>query len=335
MQRRKFLKRGSNAVMASASGLLLTEPISVRAQAYPERPIRLVVPFPAGGPTDSFARIYALALAQQLGQPVVVENKAGAGGAIGTLEVKRSAADGYTLLFGTASTHCLYNLIQTTSAQYNALEDFSFIGVLGGAPVVFVAHPNMPKTLKTVAIASRLNPGKYNYGSPGTGTLLHVAMERLKQVTGAAVNHVPYKGAAPAMQDVIGGSIEMTVDTLGSASAQHKSGRIRILAVASSKRLAAAPDIPTVTESAELSKPFEAMLWNVVAAPKDLPKAVLTRLAQATNRAMNSPDVRLKLESQSMFVDLYEGHEKAVAFVKAEQARYKPIISALGDLSKG
>jgi tripartite-type tricarboxylate transporter receptor subunit TctC len=331
MQRRNFL-RGSTGI---ALGSTLGASNFAMAQSFPERPIRLVVPFPAGGPTDSFARIYAQALGQQLGQPVVVENKAGAGGAIGSLEVKRSAPDGYTLLFGTASTHCLYNLIQTASPQYNALEDFSYVGVLGGAPVVFVAQMNMPRTLKTVAIASRLNPGKYNYGSPGTGTLLHVAMERLKQVTGAAVNHVPYKGAAPAMQDVIGGSIEMTVDTLGSALPQHKAGRVRILAVASSKRLALASDISTVTESGELGTPFEAMLWNVVTAPKDVPKAVLTRLAEATSRAMNVADVRSKLESQSMFVDLYAGHEKAIAFVKAEQARYKPIVSSLGDLSKG
>jgi tripartite-type tricarboxylate transporter receptor subunit TctC len=331
MQRRNFLRVGSGSALITSLGAAT----NATAQSYPERPIKLVVPFPAGGPTDSFARIYANALGQQLGQPVVVENKAGAGGAIGALDVKRSAADGYTLLFGTASTHCLYNLIQTSTAQYNALEDFAYIAVLGGAPVVFVAHPNLPKTLKTVAIASRLNPGKYNYGSPGTGTLLHVAMERLKQVTGANVNHVPYKGAAPAMQDMIGGTIEMTVDTLGSALTQHKSGRARILAVASAKRLSAASDIPTVTESGELTKPFEAMLWNVAVAPKDTPKAVLNRLSQATSKAMNSPDVKSKLESQSMFVDLYEGHDKAVAFVKAEQARYKPIIAALGDLSKG
>ncbi len=330
MKRRQLI----STVGTTAVATLLGVSTAVRAQVFPDRPLRLVVPFPAGGPTDSFARIYALGLSQQLGQTVVVDNKAGAGGAIGTMEVKRSAADGYTLLFGTASTHGLYNLIQPTP-QYDALEDFSYVGVLGGAPVVFVVNPSMPRTLKTVVIASKSAPGKYNYGSPGTGTLLHVATERLKSVTGAVITHVPYKGAAPAMQDLMGGTIEMTVDTLGSALQQHKAGRARILAVASAKRLSLAPDVPTVTESGELATPFESMLWNVVTAPRDTPKNVLARLAEATQKAMSDNALRTKLESQAMFVDLHVGHAKATAFVKAEQARYKPIIAGLGDLSKG
>lgn len=329
MQRRHFLQ----AAGGTAAAVTLGVAPSAHAQSYPERTIRLVVPFPAGGPTDSFARIYAQALSLQLKQSVVVDNKAGAGGALGAMEVKRSAADGYTLLFGTASTHGLYNLIQRT-AQYDAIEDFSYVGVLGGAPVVFVVNTSMPRTLKTVAIASRLSPDKYNYGSPGTGTLLHMATERLKQVTGAAITHIPYKGAAPAMQDMIGGSIEMTVDTLGSALPQHKAGRVRILAVATSKRLAMAPDIPTVAESAELAKPFESMLWNVVTAPRATPKEVLAKLAEATQRAMSTPEVRTRLESQAMFVDLHVGHAQAVAFVKAEQAQYQPVVTALGDSLK-
>ena len=240
MLRRPLLRA---ALAATACGLAMP----LRAQAYPSRPVRLVVPFPPGGPTDSFARLYADALGKQLGQTVVVENKAGASGALGTLDVKRSAADGYSLLFGTASTHLLYNLIQP-KPQYDALADFAFVAVLGGAPVVFAVSPQMPRTLKSVIIAAKLNPGKYNYGSPGNGTLLHVAAERLKQVTGAPITHVPYKGAGPALQDLIGGQIEMTVDTLGGLMPHHQSGRIRIVGVASAKRLTTAPDIPTVAE---------------------------------------------------------------------------------------
>ncbi|MFN0164487.1 MAG: Bug family tripartite tricarboxylate transporter substrate binding protein, partial [Burkholderiales bacterium] len=239
-----------------AAGFFAGLPLcNVGAQAFPSRPLRMVVPFPAGGPTDVFARVYADALGKQLGQPVVVENKAGASGAIGSLDVMRSAADGHSLLFGTASTHALYNLVQSRP-QYDALADFSFIATLGGAPIVFAVSPQMPRTLKTVVIASKINPGKYNYGSPGTGTLMHVAAERLKQMTGAAITHVPYKGAVPARQDLIGGQIEMTADTLGSSLPHHQSGRLRIVGVASAKRLAAAPDIPTVAESADLGKPF-------------------------------------------------------------------------------
>jgi tripartite-type tricarboxylate transporter receptor subunit TctC len=330
MKRRELI----SAVGTTAAACVLGVGTAARAQAFPQRPLRLVVPFPAGGPTDSFARIYAQGLSQQLGQSVVVDNKAGAGGTIGSMEVKRSAADGYTLLFGTASTHGLYNLIQPTP-QFDAMEDFSYVAVLGGAPVVFVVNPSMPRTLKTVVIASKAAPDKYNYGSPGTGTLLHVATERLKHVTGAVITHVPYKGAAPAMQDLMGSTLEMTVDTLGSALPQHKAGRVRILAVASAKRLSIAPDVPTVAESGDLATPFESMLWNVVTAPRDTPKPVLARLAEATQKAMSDNALRAKLESQAMFVDLHAGEAKAIAFVKAEQARYKPIISTLGDLSKG
>lgn len=331
MQRRPLL----NAALAAAA-LGLAAPL--RAQAWPSRPLRLVVPFPPGGPTDGFARLYAAALAQQLGQAVVVENKAGASGALGTLEVKRSAADGYSLLFGTASTHALYNLVQR-KPQYDALEDFAFIGVLGGAPVVFAVTPDMPRTLKTVVIAAKVNPGKYNYGSPGNGTLLHLAAERLKLVTGGStptpITHVPYKGSGPALQDLMGGQINMTVDTLGGLLPHHQSGRVRIVGVAAAKRLPLAPDVPTVAESADLAQPFETMLWNVVTVPRETPAAVQQALAQATQRAMSDPALKSKLESQSMFVDLRLGHEAATAYVKTERTKYKPSVDALGDLLNG
>ena len=323
MQRRQFI---------SSSALALPVPMIAHGQQWPARPLRMVVPFPAGGPTDSFARVYASALSVQLGQSVVVENKPGASGALGSMEVRRSNPDGYTLLFGTATTLALYNLIQP-QAQYNALDDFAHVGVLGGAPVAFAVGLNMPRTLKTVIIAARLNPGKYNYGSPGSGTLLHIAAERLKQLVGAPITHIPYKGAAPAMQDLMGGNIEMTVDTLGSLLPHHQAGRLRILAVASAHRLAAAPEVPTVSESADLDKPFEAMLWNAISAPKETPAAVLATLTEATRRVMQDPAVRSRLESQSMFANPHLGQTAATAYVRAEQAKWKPIVATLGDLS--
>ena len=323
MQRRQFISSGA---------LALSIPMIAHGQQWPARPLRMVVPFPAGGPTDSFARVYASALSLQLGQPVVVENKPGASGALGSMDVRRSNPDGYTLLFGTATTLALYNLIQP-QAQYNALDDFAHVGVLGGAPVAFAVGLNMPRTLKTVIIAARLNPGKYNYGSPGSGTLLHIAAERLKQLVGAPITHIPYKGAAPAMQDLMGGNIEMTVDTLGSLLPHHQAGRLRILAVASAHRLAAAPGVPTVSESADLDKPFEAMLWNAISAPKETPAAVLATLTEATRRVMQDPAVRTRLESQSMFANPHLGQTAATAYVRAEQAKWKPIVATLGDLS--
>jgi tripartite-type tricarboxylate transporter receptor subunit TctC len=201
--------------------------------------------------------------------------------------------------------------------------------------VVFVVSMDMPRTLKTVVIAAKHNPDKYNYGSPGKGTLLHVAAEQMKQATGAPITHVPYRGSAPAMQDLLGGNIEMTVDTLGSALPQHTAGKVRIVGVASAKRVGVAPDIPTVAESADLNAAFVSMLWNVVTAPHGTPPEVMRKLSDATKRVMNDPALRAKLESQAMFVDLHVGQAAATAYVKAERAKLQPVVTALGSQLTG
>ena len=321
MQRRDFVQA------CGAAGL--TGALPAWAQSYPSRPVRLVVPFPPGGPTDNFARLYAEALGKQLGQTVVVDNKAGASGAIGSLEVMNSTPDGLTLLFGTASTHALYNLIED-KPRYDASADFDYVAVLGGAPVAFAVSPSMPDTIKGLVTAAKQNPGKLNYGSPGTGTLLHVATERLLQQTGAVITHVPYKGSGPAMQDLMGGNIQMAVGTLGGMLPLHKSGRMRLVGVASAKRYAIAPDIATVAESAGLAEPFEAMLWHVVALPRKTPDAVRQTLAEATRKAMADPALNTSLGEQGMFADLHIGDGAATAFVKAEAAKWKPIVAQLG-----
>jgi tripartite-type tricarboxylate transporter receptor subunit TctC len=321
MQRRDFLQASSAAAIATT--------LPARAQAYPARTLRLVVPFPPGGPVDSFARFYAEALGKQLGQSVIVENKGGASGALGSLDVKNSPADGYSLLFATASTHALYNLTEA-KPRYSAADDFDYIAVLGGAPIAFAVGPSMPKTLKTLAIAARHNPGKYNYGSPGTGTLMHVSVERFKQQTGAPMMHIPYKGAGPAMQDLMGGAIEMCVGTLGVMLPFHRSGRMHIVGVATARRLALAPDIPTIAESAELAAPFDAMLWNVVAVPRGTPPAVKKALADASKAVMNTPAMATTLAEQGISADLHIGDAAASAYVKAEAAKWKPVVAQLG-----
>ncbi|MEG0001671.1 Bug family tripartite tricarboxylate transporter substrate binding protein [Comamonas sp.] len=321
MQRRHFLQACSAATIATT--------LPARAQAYPARTLRLVVPFPPGGPVDSFARFYAEALGKQLGQSVIVENKGGASGALGSLDVKNSPADGYSLLFATASTHALYNLTEARP-RYSAADDFDYIAVLGGAPIAFAVGPSMPKTLKTLAIAARHNPGKYNYGSPGTGTLMHVSVERFKQQTGAPMMHIPYKGAGPAMQDLMGGAIEMCVGTLGVMLPFHRSGRMHIVGVATAQRLALAPDIPTIAESADLAVPFDAMLWNVVAVPRGTPPAVKKALADASKAVMNTPAMATTLAEQGISADLHIGDAAASAYVKAEAAKWKPVVAQLG-----
>ena len=326
MQRRHMLQTLGAASIAAA--------LPAFGQTYPSRPLRLVVPFPPGGPTDAFARLYAEAMSKHIGQSVVVDNKAGASGAIGSLEVRNSAPDGQTLLFGTASTHTLYNLVEP-QPRYDAAADFDYVAVLGGAPAAFAVSTAMPGTIKGLVAAAKQNPDKFNYGSPGTGTLLHVAAERLKQLTAAPITHVPYKGSGPAMQDLMGGTIEMAVGTLGGMLPLHRSGKMRLVGVATAKRVALASDIPTVSESAELPEPFEAMLWHVVALPRKTPPAIMKALADASQRAMADNNLLTKLGDQGMFADLHVGDAAAEAYVKAEAAKWKPIIAKLGDLNKG
>ncbi|ASJ73274.1 Bug family tripartite tricarboxylate transporter substrate binding protein [Granulosicoccus antarcticus] len=321
MQRREFLIAAGAATLASS--------MPSWAQSYPSDPIHLIVPFSPGGPTDSFARLYAESLGKQLGQSVIVENKDGASGSIGSMDVMRSKPDGYNILFGTASTHGLYNLIQN-KPRYDAATDFEYIAVLGGAPVALAVNNDMPDTLREFVDASKAAPDTMYYGSPGAGTLLHVATENFLQLSGASVGHVPYKGSAPAMQDLMGGSIEMAVGTLGGLLPLHKGGRLKLLGVASAKRLDLAPEIPTIAESAGLDTPFEALLWNVVAVPRNTPPEIKARLAEASQAAMNDAETAEKLIAQNMFADLHIGDEAASRFVKAEAAKWKPVIDSLG-----
>lgn len=321
MQRRHFIHAAGISTLATA--------LPAWAQAYPSKVVRLVVPFPPGGPTDSFARLYAEGLGKQLGQTVIVENKPGASGAIGSMDVKTSTPDGYTLLFGTASTHALYNLIET-KPRYDAGQDFDYVAVLGGAPVAFSLSKGMPGTLKEFVELTKKSPGKYSYGSPGTGTLLHVATERMIQMTGAQVTHIPYKGSGPAMQDLMGGNIHMAVGTVGGMLPLHKDGRMQLVGVATKERTALAPDTPTVAEAAGLAAPFTAVLWNVVAIPRKTPDAIRARLAEASKLAMSDPALLAALSQQGMSADVHVGDVAATAFVKEEVAKWDPVITKLG-----
>ena len=323
-RRDMLLKAAATAVTA------FTAVQPARSQTYPIKVLRMVVPFPPGGPTDAFARLFADGLGKQLGQTVIIDNRAGAGGTIGSLEVKNSAADGYTLLFGTASTHGLYNLIES-KPRYSATDDFDYIAMLGGAPAALAVPLNMPATLTGLFDAAKKDPGKFSYGSPGTGTLLHVATEQVLQMAGASITHVPYKGTGPAVQDLLGGNIQMAVGTLGGLLPLHKGGKLRIVGVATAKRTALAPDVPTIAESAGFSEPFEALLWSVLAVPQNSPAEVRKRLADGVRLAMSQPDMVRALNDQSIAADLRIGDAAANAFVKAETARWKPVIDKLGD----
>lgn len=302
---------------------------SADAQTYPNRHIRLVVPFPAGGPTDVFARNYAARMSEKLGQQVIVENKAGASGAIGSAEIARAPADGYHLLFGTASTHGLYNLI-TKSPQYDALKDFSPIAIVGLAPAVIVVNPSQPGDLKSLVAAAKAKPGQLQYGSPGAGTFLHLVGELFKIESGnIEVQHIPYKGSALAMNDLIGNQIGMLIDTLGTSLPQYRSGKVRILAVAAQKRSALAPDIPTVDEVLA-TKGFEAGLWNVVAAPAGTPVEIIGQLQGATRAVMAEAPFQEQLRKLGIDPITDSDPASARAFIAKEQERFRPVVKAIG-----
>jgi tripartite-type tricarboxylate transporter receptor subunit TctC len=317
VSRRGFLGGGAALLAAPALG-----------QSFPSRPVRLVIPFPAGGPTDVYARFYADRMSRELGQPVVTENRGGAGGAIGAQEVSRARPDGHTLLFGTASTHALYNLV-TRQPQYDAARDFVAVAALGGGPLAWLAHPARPATLREFMAAARGAQPPLAYGSPGTGTLMHLATEILKREAGGAeISHVPYRGAAPAMNDLVAGTIAMGVNTLGPALPLHASGRARMLAVASAARSAQAPEVPTAAEA--LGQPgFTAVLWHAVFAPPGLPREVLARLSEATNAALSDAAFRAQLEAAGIEAAAPGTPEGAAAFIAAETERYRPIVEAI------
>jgi tripartite-type tricarboxylate transporter receptor subunit TctC len=322
------VKRRTAITALSLLGLTMAAPLSLQAQTnFPTKTIRLIVPFPAGGPTDIFARQYAIGLSRVLNQSVIVDNKAGASGAIGSLEVKRSQPDGHTLLFGTASNLALYNLM-ALKPQYDYLKDFTTVAVVGGSAVVFMANKESPQTLKALIDQAKANPTKFRYGSPGQGTYLHLSMERFLLESGTKIEHIPYKGSGQAKPALLGGQTETMVDALGSALPLHQGGQAKILAIASNKRSSLAPDVPTVNEALGI-KNFEAVLWNGIAAPAGTPKAIIDLLAAATAKVLKDPVLVDQLNKLAM-EPTDSTPESATEFIKEEMARWKPVIEKTG-----
>lgn len=305
-------------------------PLPAQAQGqYPERPIRLVVPFAPGGGTDIMGRRFGAKITPLLGQQVVIENKGGAGGTIGTAEVARAKPDGYTLLVGTSSTHAI-NPTAMENLPYDPVKDFAPIAVLGIIPMVIAIHPSVPaKTLREFVARVKASPGKYSYGSAGMGSINHLAGELFKkQAGGLDIVHVPYKGAGAALLDLVAGQIPIGMVTVSSATAHHRSGKVRILATFGEKRSNAAPDIPTAVE---LGVPgMLAYTFNVVLAPVATPKPIIDRLYQATMKVMTDEAFQKDLESLSIDPVTDSSPEKATQFIKDELAKWAPIIKATG-----
>lgn len=260
---------------------------------YPNRPVRMVVPFAPGGETDLFCRAIAPRLGEVLGQSIVVDNRAGATGIVGTEFVARSRPDGYTLIFGTAATHAL-NMSVFRTLPYHPVKDFEPIAFIGSVPLVLYAHPSMPDTLQGFVALLKANPGKYSYGAAGSSTS-HLGVELFKNVAGVQAMHVPYKGTGPALQDTVGGQVQFMGGSIGVGLPMVQSGKLRALGVMSPARLSAAPDIPTFAEAGLPG--LEVGTWNVVMAPLGTPKLIVDRVNAALNQVLSEPAIRAKLDA--------------------------------------
>jgi tripartite-type tricarboxylate transporter receptor subunit TctC len=315
------------AALAAAPLIALVQSFPALAQAWPSKPIRLVVPYPPGGSTDLLARTIGQKVGDSLGQTIVVDNRAGAGGMLGSDMVARSAPDGYTILLGTGATHGLTLLLSKT-VPYDPVKDFTAITAAVEVPIILCVHPSIPATTaKDLVDWAKKNPGKLAFGSSGTGSPHHLAGELFKQVTGIDMVHVPYKGAAPAVQDLIGGQIPAVFTTLSTALPHIRGGKIRAVGFVEAKRQPSVPEIPTIGESI----PGYAMpaSWLGFFGPAGLPEAILKRYNAEIVKAVQSPEVRAKLEAAGMPV-VGTSAEEFARMVREDIETFRKIVAAAG-----
>jgi tripartite-type tricarboxylate transporter receptor subunit TctC len=296
---------------------------------YPSKPVRIIVSFSAGGPTDIVARVMGAKMGDLLGQQFVVENRVGAGGNIGADQVAKSAPDGYTLLMATVSTHAI-NPGLYRNMPYDPVRDFAPIAQIGVTPTLLSVHPSLPATdAKSLIALVKQNPGKYTYGSSGLGSILHLCGEQFKALAGGInIVHVPYRGSAPMMSDLVGGQISMAFDATPTAMPQAKTGAIRAIGAGMATRIRAMPELPTLQEQG--LKGFECYTWNAILAPAGTPQPILDQLSGAINKALDDPAVLHRLEEAGIDPTPGSNPQKATAFVKAELAKWAPIIKASG-----
>jgi tripartite-type tricarboxylate transporter receptor subunit TctC len=281
------------AVLAAACALLAGTTLPAQAQTWPDKPLKLIVPFPAGGTVDTVARNIAQKLSESLHQTVVVENRAGAAGSIGSEAVARAAPDGYTLLMGTASTHGTNPAVQK-SLPYDPVRDYAPVALVASTPYILVVHPSVQANSVAELLAlARAQPGKLNFGSYGSGSSNHLATELFRAISGADVVHVPYKGGAPAMTDLLAGQVQMMFDVFTTSGPQIRTGKLRLLGVGAPRRSALAPEAPTLAEAGVPG--FDASTFFGIFAPAGTPRSVVMRLNEDINRALQTPDMRERL----------------------------------------
>lgn len=319
------MKRLLTALAVAAA--LFVGPAQAQQDDFPNRPIRLIVPFAAGGSTDIVARIIAAKMSEILKQQVIVDNRGGAGGNLGAAAVAKAAPDGYTVLMGTVATHAI-NPALYTKMPYDPVKDFAPVSLLVNVPNVVVVHPslNVKTTAELIALL-KANPDKYEYASSGVGTPLHLSGALFESMAGVKMVHIPYKGAGPAMLDLVGGQVKIMFDNLPSAIGHIRKGSIVGLAITTKERSPAAPDLPTVSESGLPG--YETYSWNAIFAPAGTPMPIIDKLAKAGAEAVADPGVKAKLADLSA-VSVGAGPAELAAHVKAELAKWGPVVKASG-----
>ncbi|WP_244978386.1 Bug family tripartite tricarboxylate transporter substrate binding protein [Bradyrhizobium pachyrhizi] len=321
------MQRRASSLFIVALTALLAATLPARTADYPTRPIKLVVPYAAGGPTDVLGRIVGEYLGRDLKQVVVVENKAGAQGAIGAEAVARSDPDGYTL-FVTAASIFVLNPLLYKKLPYDPTRDFRLLSVITDAPMIMEVHPSVPaKTIAEFVAYAKKNPGKLNFGSAGTGGTVHLAGEMFKQMAGVEMTHAPYKGAGPALTDLLSGNIQLMFDTLGTALPPVKSGMLRALGVSSTERITDLPDLPTIAESGYPD--YAVSVWYGIAAPSKVPDDIADKIKASLDRALNDEAFRASL----LKIGFPPLRAKSLAeidkFVNTDRARWAGVVKAL------
>ncbi|MBF6991056.1 MULTISPECIES: tripartite tricarboxylate transporter substrate binding protein [Cupriavidus] len=326
------LRRRAVALLLSASLAALASPAALAADPYPTKPIRLVVPFAAGGTTDILARAVAAELAKLPGWNVVVDNKPGAGGNIGADIVAKAAPDGYTLLMGTVGTHGI-NQSLYGKLPFDPIKDFAPIAEVAAVPNVLVVNPafaqqNKIDSVKDLIAYARANPGKLNMASSGNGTSIHLAGELFKTQTKTFMVHFPYKGSGPALTDLTGGTMQVMFDNLPSSMALIKAGKLKALAVTSAKPSPALPGVPTIAQAAGLPQ-YEASSWFGMLAPAGTPPDIIHRIQQEVAKALGAPAVRERLQAQGA-EPVGNTPEQFAALIRAETAKWAKVVKDSG-----
>jgi tripartite-type tricarboxylate transporter receptor subunit TctC len=323
MKRSAFTRRAALALAGSALSLFsLGHPAT--AQDFPTRAITLVVPFAAGGSTDVVGRVMAQKMGDILGQQIVVENAAGAGGNLGAARVARANPDGYTILMGTVATHALNPLILKTK-PYDPEKDFAPVSLLVVVPNVLVVNPQLPvNSVAELIELLKKEPDKYSYASSGNGTPLHLSGELFNSMAGVKMQHVPYKGAGPALNDLIGNQISIMFDNLPSSSGHIKAGTLKALGVTTKERAPSFPDVPTVAETVP---GYETYTWNALFAPAGTPPEVVAKLNQAANAALKDPAVIARMKDFSATI-VGSTPDELGKHVTAELAKWAPVVKS-------